>query len=230
MALRVIQTGVSHPELDMQADMEALQNLTYGEDVVLHLYRWEACATYGVLTQPSEWIDVENLSIPFFQRPTGGGILFHVYDLPFGVILPATHPAFVLPTMEKYHLINGAVVQAVRNFVQNSEISLNPRCCDAEKAVTRFCLAHSTHYDLVVNGLKVGGAAQRKIKTGFLHQGSITLHLPPKELLHRSLLQRWGHLADAMHSASVSLLPEPPKDSEKKALGDSLIASLASTL
>ena len=44
-------------------------------------------------------------------------------------------------------------------------------------------MAKPTQYDLMVEGKKVGGAAQRRTKNGFLHQATIALALPPISLL-----------------------------------------------
>lgn len=39
-------------------------------------------------------------------------------------------------------------------------------------------MAEPTLYDLLIDGKKAVGAAQRKVKEGLLHQGSISLRLP----------------------------------------------------
>ncbi len=51
-----------------------------------------------------------------------------------------------------------------------------------------FCMAKPTKYDVMWEGRKVAGAAQRKTKKGFLHQGSIALVMPPPEYLEHILL------------------------------------------
>jgi lipoate---protein ligase len=43
-------------------------------------------------------------------------------------------------------------------------------------------------YDVVHQGQKIAGAAQRRRKNGYLHQGTISLALPQTELLQEVLL------------------------------------------
>jgi lipoate-protein ligase A len=49
-------------------------------------------------------------------------------------------------------------------------------------------MAKPTKYDILIEGKKIIGAAQRKTKQGFLHQGTISLMMPCKELLENLLL------------------------------------------
>jgi lipoate-protein ligase A len=44
-------------------------------------------------------------------------------------------------------------------------------------------MARPTKYDVMLQGRKIAGAAQRKTKAGFLHQGTIALLCPDPELL-----------------------------------------------
>lgn len=48
-------------------------------------------------------------------------------------------------------------------------------------------MAHPTPYDLLCDGKKIVGAAQRKTQKGFLHQGSISILTPTAEVLNTLL-------------------------------------------
>ena len=51
-------------------------------------------------------------------------------------------------------------------------------------------MASPTQYDVVYNGTKIAGAAQRKRKQGYLHQGTISLAYPQIDLLEDVLLSK----------------------------------------
>ena len=69
-----------------------------------------------------------------------------------------------------------------------------------------FCLAKPTKYDVIFSGRKVGGAAQRRTKEGFLHQGSITLGMVSRNFLEDVLEDK--EVIDAMTRNSCALLSE----------------------
>lgn len=202
----------------MQEDMHALESEAYGDKVALHLYRWPSCISYGILLDPQEWLDemsCTRLNLPLVKRPTGGGIIYHIHDLSFGLIVPKSHPAAHLSTLERYYAVNMCVVEAMSAFTKTKKIALQSSACSENRKEERFCLAHATQYDLVVDGLKVGGAAQRRLKTGFLHQGSVTLHLPELELLESTLRDKYRAFAELMHSASMSLMDRLPEEEDR---------------
>jgi lipoate-protein ligase A len=51
-------------------------------------------------------------------------------------------------------------------------------------------MAKPTKYDVMWEGKKVGGGAQRRTKYGFLHQGTISLGRPDEEFLSGILLDK----------------------------------------
>ena len=66
-------------------------------------------------------------------------------------------------------------------------------------------MAAPTKYDVMVDGKKIGGAAQRQTKKGFLHQATIAIALPPKEYLQKILQPNTGML-DAILNNSYTIL------------------------
>lgn len=51
-------------------------------------------------------------------------------------------------------------------------------------------MAKPTRYDVVHQGVKIAGAAQRRTKRGFLHQGTISLGFPEEKWLREILLSQ----------------------------------------
>ena len=68
-------------------------------------------------------------------------------------------------------------------------------------------MAKPTIYDIMVDGRKLGGAAQRKTRKGFLHQGTIALTPPSIPYLEAILLPGTGVL-EAMQANTFTLLPD----------------------
>jgi lipoate-protein ligase A len=189
----VLDTGISTAEENMRIDAEVLENLQTTSLPVLHLYDWKGdCATYGYLVDPYEFLDkrgVQKMGLQLARRPTGGGIIFHIWDLAFSVAVPAHCQFFSENTLANYEFVNQAVLSAVKEFMQTQEhLEIIPQdFTPMDVSCKRFCMAQPTKYDVVYQGKKIAGAAQRKTKKGFLHQGTISLMLPSRQYLHEVL-------------------------------------------
>ncbi|MCE5316105.1 MAG: hypothetical protein LLG04_01910 [Parachlamydia sp.] len=216
---------------NMERDSALLQSLAEHPRCVLHLYDWEQpSATYGYFIDPDNYFNQEGLNrrqMQLARRPTGGGIIFHTCDLAYSVLIPATHPTYSLNPLENYALINRAVSDAIAANIAKP-LELLPLQLPSS-GFDAFCMATPTRYDVMLEGRKVGGAAQRRMKQGYLHQGSIALGLPEADLL-QDVLESSGTVADAMLRHGYALLgstyePEQLEDA-RRSLRELLIKSL----
>jgi len=184
--MRVWNTGKATARENMAQDAFLLQNLEQDADAVLHLYDWWGdSATYGHFIRPEEFFDLEvvkSRGLTLEKRPTGGGIIFHSFDLTFSLAIPVCHPLYSHNTLESYANVNREVIEVVHQFLGDKP---RPALLQLEQTSIheQFCMAHPTKYDVILNGKKVGGAAQRRTRFGVLHQGSISLIAPNAELI-----------------------------------------------
>lgn len=205
---RVIETGKASAEAIMAKDERLLKEIGPDHPAMLHFYEWEVpSATYGYFIDPFQFLNRENVTrqgLALARRPTGGGITFHLTDFAFSILIPSSSPYYSLNTLDNYHLINRLVAEAIAplagdmGFFSDDATSVN-------KACRSFCMAKPTQYDLMQGSRKVGGAAQRRTKQGFLHQGTISLALPPSRILEEIILPG-NHILEAMHRYTCPLL------------------------
>lgn len=211
MQWQIIKSGRLPPQAIMDKDKELLNQLSETSLPILHLYEWEgACFTYGYFIDPFKYLNVEavqNHKFKMARRPTGGGIIFHLTDFAFSVLIPAHDSHFSLNTLDNYAFVNHMVAQAISQLSgQTSEpelLAIESVCSDRD--CRSFCMAKPTQYDIIVNRKKVGGASQRRTKKGFLHQGSISLALPPQGILE-DVLKQGTRVWSAMQEHSYVLL------------------------
>jgi lipoate---protein ligase len=208
---KVIDTGISSPEKNMQIDVELLDNL---EIPTLHLYEWKGdCATYGHFTKPENFLNmdaVKKRGLNLAKRPTGGGIIFHLWDFAFSILVPADHPAFSRNVLDNYAYVNNIVIRALKK--EGCDL-LSQEQQPQDEQCRYFCMAKPTRYDVMLGEKKVGGAAQRCTKKGFLHQGTISLVSPPEEYLKDVLLSE-NNVLEAMKMNSYYLLGDNWNDNE----------------
>jgi lipoate-protein ligase A len=195
----------------MRFDAKLLEQLQPESEPILHLYQWaRPSATFGYFIRPEKHLDLKKIAychLDIARRPTGGGIVFHIWDLAFSFLMPSQHPAYSLGTLDNYQFVNSAVLSTIKEFFSLEESialisedapSLSPDC-------RHFCMAKPTQYDVVYQGLKIAGAAQRKRKQGYLHQGTISLAYPHVDLLNDVLLSKKDVL-EAMKSYTFAPL------------------------
>jgi lipoate-protein ligase A len=199
------RTEKSSANFIMQKDAQLLEALDYP---TLHFYEWEKdTATYGCFIKPQEFLDLNKvalLDLDLAKRPTGGGIVFHITDLAFSVLLPFNHPAFSINTLDNYAFVNEAVIETIKELNISSQLlSFEPTPMDL--SCKHFCMAKPTKFDVMVEGRKIGGASQRRTKKGFLHQATISIALLPEEYLKEVLLPG-TKVIEAMQQNSASLL------------------------
>lgn len=212
---KVIDTGISSAEQNMAFDQDLLETLAFHQEgPILHLYEWAGpSATFGHFIDPYTLLQSEGIrefGLQLARRPTGGGLIFHLTDLAFSVLVPASHPGYSLNVLENYSFVNKIVIEIVKCFRQkNIEPTLLPKeLGGCKNGPCHFCMAKPTKYDVMLEGRKVAGGAQRRTRYGFLHQGSISLALPDEEFLEKILLPE-SRILEEMRTYTYSLLSKP---------------------
>ena len=146
----------------------------------IRFYRWKSPAlSFGYF---GRFADVAEYAIErdLVRRWTGGGIVFHGEDLTYSVIVPADDAAFAKSSNSIYEIVHRALRNVLATNGGRVELAAigrdavlrRPRT--AQRAVpSNVCFANPVSADVMVNGRKVAGAAQRRTRRGLLHQGSI---------------------------------------------------------
>lgn len=207
---KIIHTGEKSAEENMRFDAELLEKALDFSEPVLHFYEWKSpSATYGYFANPASLLFLEQAeSLDLAKRPTGGGVIFHIWDFAFSILVPSRSPLYSINTLDNYALINTMVLSSIESFLEKStSLHLVPQDGLALSGDCKhFCMAKPTQYDVMWRNKKIAGAAQRKTKKGFLHQGSICLQLPDRNYLNRVI--RSQEVIDAMYAHTSPLLGE----------------------
>jgi lipoate---protein ligase len=213
MKWKIIDTGSADPGSNMAADAALLQSLEAESVGILHLYDWSApSATYGHFADFEALIDLQAARAHGLQtarRPTGGGLLFHLTDFAFSVLVPSTHPMHSMNTMDNYAAVNH-IVENIMHDCFHCHTALLSKESAAIGDARYFCMAKPTKYDVMAGGKKIAGAAQRQTRHGFLHQGTIHLTLPPEQIVRDVLKDNSVFEAMRLHSFSFVEPEEVP--------------------
>ncbi len=227
--LEIVEANSSSAQKNMEKDIFLLQSLEENPRSILHFYNWESLSvTYGYFTNPSRLLYTEQMKkegIDLAKRPTGGGVIFHIWDLAFSLLVPRSSPFFSENTLQNYAFVHKGVFEALSScfpLLEGSEM-IEEDFEAKSPFSSSFCMAKPTKYDLVYRGKKLAGAAQRKTRFGFLHQGSLSLFMPEEEKL-----KRWVKDSEVISSImNHSYFFEDTQEKEK--IQDRVKASLINT-
>ena len=94
----------------MERDAALLASLQDNPRHILHFYSWERPSlTYGYFIDPKKYLNLEELEkdrIALARRPTGGGIIFHLWDMAFSLLVPKGSSLYHENPIENYKSVH----------------------------------------------------------------------------------------------------------------------------
>jgi len=147
---------------------------------IIRFYRWRSSAlSFGYFVKFSD-VAIYAAERDLVRRWTGGGIVFHGDDLTYSIVIPASDPAFDESSIAIYEKIHRGLADALNEAGGRAVVA---GCVDPGGiALARTagviapgynCFANPVRADVMIDGRKIAGAAQRRTRRGLLQQGSI---------------------------------------------------------
>jgi len=180
--------------MNMAIDEALLEQTTVAS---IRFYRWHVPAlSFGYFGEFNE-VAIYERDRDLVRRWTGGGIVFHGDDLTYSIVIPASDSVFAESSMTIYEKIHRALADALGAGGRRAELASLAALCDRQNSRKgdlqiaqrrtgdrRFlesaimdrsynCFANPVRADVMLNGRKIAGAAQRRTRRGLLQQGSI---------------------------------------------------------
>jgi lipoyl(octanoyl) transferase len=153
--------------MNMAIDEALLETVTVP---AIRFYQWDHPAlSFGYF---GKFDEVADHDLDIVRRWTGGGVVFHGEDLTYSVVIPTGDLAFSESAMSIYEKIHGAMHGTFLATGLNTELTTLATVPDP-RGKENLCFANPVRADVLSNGRKVAGAAQRRTRRGLLQQGSI---------------------------------------------------------
>jgi lipoate-protein ligase A len=116
--------------------------------------------------------------VPVVRRITGGGLVFHKCDITYTVVFPEDFSRGGnrkrLSVLEGYRLVNQALAEGLKEIgIVTSLLERDKNTADSRQKTANICFSNPTVYDILYEGRKLAGSAQRRKKGWVLHQGSM---------------------------------------------------------
>ena len=146
----------------------------------IRFYHWRSPAlSFGYFGKFSD-VAIHAAQRDLVRRWTGGGIVFHGDDLTYSIVIPASDTVFDESSIAIYEEIHralcGALVKTGQRAVVAGGIDPGGFSAATRAAVNASgynCFANPVRADVMMDGRKIAGAAQRRTRRGLLQQGSI---------------------------------------------------------
>lgn len=164
----LLKSGLGAPAMNMAMDEALLEFASRIGGPVLRFYGWtEPAATFGYSQRYAELARWTRLR-PLIRRPTGGGLVPHDADWTYSLVFPPDDPWYALKAVESYRRVHEWICAAFQSIGLAMELA---PC--ARPASPGQCFAGAERFDVLWQGRKIAGAAQRRNKSGLLIQGSV---------------------------------------------------------
>lgn len=178
---RLIASGYADAATNMAVD-EALF-FCYKENgglPVLRLYGWKPAAfSFGISQDPVTLFNAKALgagAVSIVRRPTGGGAIFHDDELTYCLV--ASTEDLGLETYgvkASYGRITSFLIEAYRTLGLEAGFAGDNGAQDVRHKIAELCSSRHEEYDILIDGRKLGGSAQKRSKNIILQHGSIPL-------------------------------------------------------
>lgn len=165
--------------LNMAIDQALLENANGGGVPTLRLYRWsKPTLSLGYFQKIADrQLHPASQHCQLVRRKTGGGAILHHHDLTYSLTMPHKN-RWSEANEQLYDLVHSALIEQWADLGVATDLFRN---VSQEASATKIdpraflCFQRRSSGDIVCNGWKVTGSAQRRAKNALLQHGSILI-------------------------------------------------------
>ncbi|MBU2528126.1 lipoyl synthase [bacterium] len=175
---RFIDSGFAPAKSNMAFDEELFNSfINDNSESVFRIYGWEPKAvSLGFSQNIDDIADTEKCrsdGIDVVKRMTGGGALFHSGEITYSMVLSG-EPFRAMTAEETYEATTAFLIHFYKSLGLDASY-WGTKSLSKKIDASGFCLAGREKYDIVINGKKIGGNAQKRHKGVIFQHGSIPM-------------------------------------------------------
>jgi len=173
---RLIVSEPAQGPWNMALDEALAETVRDGGPPFLRFYFWEpGTLSLGRFQNPWDGFSVGARSVPRVRRPTGGGGIWHADELTYSLACSQADLDVkgVKPSFEK---LCGFLLDTWNRLGWNARFAKDVQEIPGTMGTyTPACFAGQEEYDIVIDGKKLGGNAQRRERSSIFQHGSLPL-------------------------------------------------------
>lgn len=180
-AWRLVDSGAQEGPANMALDEALLESFAGGDSPpALRLYGWSPAAlSIGRYQDAAASLNLPVCradSIPVVRRITGGGIIYHHRELTYSIVCSPAHLGSVSGIKDGFRRLCAFLLGTYRSLGLQPAFAVDRAEAGIALGIpSPFCFAGREAYDIVVDGRKIGGNAQRRKRHLIFQHGSIPL-------------------------------------------------------
>ena len=172
MEIFAIDSGALPGPQNMALDAELLEASVAHGDLYFRTYAWSRPTLSLGYFQKLADVAADSSRVDVVARFTGGGAILHDRELTFSIAVPPEHPLAKLDVNDSYLELTRPLLFWLRGLGLAASFRGE---CPASKPAN--CFAGAACPDIVVNGKKIFGSAQRRKNGAILQHGSLLLDI-----------------------------------------------------
>lgn len=178
--LRFITDLKQETAFNMAADQYLLHKCTDQDVLYIRFYSWKfPTITIGYMQNASDTLLFDKLgesSVKWIRRPTGGRAVLHWGDLTYSCIFPKTMSIMGASVKESYAVITRCLIDGLSNVgVKCSRHDSYDQLLSVKREIKLPCFLAPNRDEIMVNGRKLIGSAQKRIHGSVLQHGSLPI-------------------------------------------------------
>lgn len=170
------ETAPHTAAMNMAIDEALLEHATLP---LIRFYGWKSPALsfgyFGRFAEVAQYASERDT----VRRWTGGGVVFHGEDLTYSLVIPTDDKSFAESSMSIYEKVHEALSDVLTRTGRSPVMAGDGPSITSSSGpgggarVDCSCFANPVRADVLIDGRKIAGAAQRRTRRGLLQQGSI---------------------------------------------------------
>ncbi len=188
---------------NMSADYLLLEHYPRPTEIRFRPFAWsEPSYTFGVSQSWKTYRAQVPAEIPLVRRCTGGGLVSHLHDWTFALVIPPNHLLYEKDASASYLAIHQALAKALQKQGQPVDLVPAPPSPRPFHAPDQ-CAERAEPHDLIRTdtGKKVAGAAQKRNRKGLLIEVYVWQPSLPN--------CQWGHFETDFVASLSEILKSP---------------------
>jgi lipoate-protein ligase A len=160
---------------NMSLDEALLESLREVGQSTLRFYRWTpATLSLGYFQKADDRrLHEASRDCPITRRSSGGGAIVHDRELTYSLVVPA-EGGLAMKTVGLYAALHDTLIDVLKTWGVAAQYVGDG--CEKKSAESPFlCFERRSCQDVIVNGMKICGSAQRRRNGAVLQHGSVLL-------------------------------------------------------
>lgn len=174
----LVETTARSGAWNMAVDEYLLESALETGQCAVRVYSWETpTVSLGYFQNADEFRSSNRFqSLPAVRRLSGGGAILHDRELTYSLALAASHPLTTDPT-RLYEIVHAAIIRQLDRI----GVPAAMRGTDQPQSDEPFlCFIRGDRHDILCDGHKIVGSAQRRRRGAVLQHGSVILQSSPQ--------------------------------------------------